>query len=473
MPPTARKTALFIEAEKLRMAQAFDQAIPLYRQILQEDAGDAEVRKTLAGLYLITGDKQQGLSEYMMLVALALQEGDLDHAESLLKRVRNLDREGRFKEKIAGLIDGIARARAPRSSATPAGPAPVAPPPPPPASAISFSMGDERLPTTAAPATDDAADDAAVEIDAIVAEEELDEPPTDITEEDLALAEEELERDARDASSSSATLANALFSALPPAALNAVIRACEKVSFPAGAVIFEEGATTRSIFIVGQGIVEVRASKEGGKGHVGVAKLGPGELFGEMAFLTGSRREAAVVADTDTLCYSLSQQEAASLMEAHPEFREVAIELYKERVVRLFIATSSLLSGLPEAAKEAVLGAFEHLRVRAGHTLLKEGSRGDDLFFVKSGELRVVTSKDGTELELARVGKHHLIGEISFLTRAPRTASVVASEQAEVLRLTGDRLRRIVEEHPRLGDALREVQVSHAMAAAHRLLGKD
>lgn len=59
-------------------------------------------------------------------------------------------------------------------------------------------------------------------------------------------------------------------------------------SFPAGTVLIAEGAETRELYVLADGLVAV--SRHGQE----VARLGQGDCFGEMAYLTGGRRSATV-----------------------------------------------------------------------------------------------------------------------------------------------------------------------------------
>ena len=57
------------------------------------------------------------------------------------------------------------------------------------------------------------------------------------------------------------------------------------------AVIFEEGTTGDGLYVVAEGEVEISASLDGGA-HRPVSRLGPGEAFGEMAFIESKPRSA-------------------------------------------------------------------------------------------------------------------------------------------------------------------------------------
>jgi len=69
-------------------------------------------------------------------------------------------------------------------------------------------------------------------------------------------------------------------------------------TFPAGSVIFREGAAPEGFYVIVKGQADI--GKNDGRGKpVRVAKLGPGEFFGEIGLLSEERRSAGVFAATD------------------------------------------------------------------------------------------------------------------------------------------------------------------------------
>ncbi len=67
--------------------------------------------------------------------------------------------------------------------------------------------------------------------------------------------------------------------------------------FAADSVIFEQGSAGNELFIIGEGEVEILKKTEEGD-SLTLAELGPGDFFGEMAFVDQSPRSAAAVART-------------------------------------------------------------------------------------------------------------------------------------------------------------------------------
>lgn len=81
--------------------------------------------------------------------------------------------------------------------------------------------------------------------------------------------------------------------------------------------VVEEGDTGDSIYIVRDGSARVVAHLLGRE--IELAVLGEGDVFGEVAFLTGRPRTAAVIADGQLSVYELTRSEIDRLIETHPE----------------------------------------------------------------------------------------------------------------------------------------------------------
>jgi CRP-like cAMP-binding protein len=86
-----------------------------------------------------------------------------------------------------------------------------------------------------------------------------------------------------------------------------------------------------------------------------------------------------------------------------------------------------------------------------GGTVLEEGTPGDCLYIIKSGEVEVFTvDGKGQKLVLASLKEGDYFGEISLLTGRPRTASVRVLRPAELVRLAKKDFDRLVTERPEI-----------------------
>jgi CRP-like cAMP-binding protein len=104
-----------------------------------------------------------------------------------------------------------------------------------------------------------------------------------------------------------------LFADLTTRELGHVARIAREVVFPAGSLIFEEGAYGDALYLIVGG--EVTVSR--GERTLGV--LGEAECFGEMAVLTGEVRSASVRATADCLVLRIERADFQEILADHFE----------------------------------------------------------------------------------------------------------------------------------------------------------
>lgn len=103
-----------------------------------------------------------------------------------------------------------------------------------------------------------------------------------------------------------------IFSECSRRELKAISKLVTPVEVKAGKVLTEQGEPGREFMIIASGTATV--SRDGKP----IAKLGPGDFFGELAVLAGVPRTATVVADTDMVIEALNRQEFSSLLDESP-----------------------------------------------------------------------------------------------------------------------------------------------------------
>jgi CRP/FNR family cyclic AMP-dependent transcriptional regulator len=105
---------------------------------------------------------------------------------------------------------------------------------------------------------------------------------------------------------------------LPQPLLDAIAPHGVVRSFPAQAILINEGDATDSLYIVLSGRVKVYASSEDGRELV-LSEYGPGSYFGELS-LDGERRSASIKAIEACTCRVIQGAQLRRFLEAHPDF---------------------------------------------------------------------------------------------------------------------------------------------------------
>ena len=101
------------------------------------------------------------------------------------------------------------------------------------------------------------------------------------------------------------------FNELPKATVKKLAENAKRWVFTEGEVIVNEGSEGQSMFIIGEGFVEVSVSYKNRAGDTMEKKLfclGYPEYFGEMALLLNEKRSATVTAVTNAVVYEISQE---------------------------------------------------------------------------------------------------------------------------------------------------------------------
>ena len=113
-----------------------------------------------------------------------------------------------------------------------------------------------------------------------------------------------------------------LFKALTPQQLSDVAEHVKKRHFAAGETIVREGEPGEEFFVISDGEVEViRADHE-------VARLRPGDFFGEVALISGEPRNATVVAEGEVDTYVLGKTDFETALASSRSFRDQLHRIY-------------------------------------------------------------------------------------------------------------------------------------------------
>ena len=120
-----------------------------------------------------------------------------------------------------------------------------------------------------------------------------------------------------------------------------------------------------------------------------------------------------------------------------------------------FLGTVPLFTGVPQEELEQ-FGLLTREKVYPkGSVILFENDPGDALFVVRSGRVKVVlVGEDGREVILGVLGPGEHFGELSLIDDQPRSAHVIAMDDATLLVLRREDFRKRVEANPAVAWAL-------------------
>src|SRR5213593_3997016 len=115
-----------------------------------------------------------------------------------------------------------------------------------------------------------------------------------------------------------------------------------------------------------------------------------------------------------------------------------------------------LFAAFSEEEFGAIVDKLEPLQFMAGERMIAEGDEGDAMYLISRGGGRVIKEIDGQEVVLDELGEGEFFGEMSLLVGGPRSASVFATADTEVLRLKSSDLFDVIKQYPRIENALEQ-----------------
>jgi CRP-like cAMP-binding protein/Fe-S-cluster-containing dehydrogenase component len=199
-----------------------------------------------------------------------------------------------------------------------------------------------------------------------------------------------------------------------------------------------------------------------------VADLGPGDLFGEMTCMNFYPRSATVRATTDVVAFEMLRNVLDILMK-NKSFRAQLDENYRRRALETHLRGVPMFAEFSPEFIERLKDSVELVRHAPGQTITRQGEPADSFYLVRIGFVKIAEEYPGGELVLAYLSRGDYFGEIGLLSGGIRTATCTALDHVELVRISADDFREMVERFPGVRSGLQAVVSEREAANAQRL----
>lgn len=126
------------------------------------------------------------------------------------------------------------------------------------------------------------------------------------------------------------------------------------------------------------------------------------------------------------------------------------------------------LHRLQPAERLTLLEFLEPVECTQGEVLFEEGDTGDYMYLILEGKIRVFTRKNGEKVTLKLLESGDAFGDIALFHHTPRLASVEATGDCQLLKLSAAALERLTTNHPAIS-----AKFLHALAVSLTHMYRD
>jgi hypothetical protein len=118
-----------------------------------------------------------------------------------------------------------------------------------------------------------------------------------------------------------------------------------------------------------------------------------------------------------------------------------------------------LLRHMEDRELQLLLPGATVLRFAAGETIVREGDAGDAMYIIRSGEVEVIAhaAEGEHEVHIRNMRRPAFFGEMALLTGNPRSATVRAQTDSELLGLSRDGFAELFKSRPEAAEKIREM----------------
>jgi CRP-like cAMP-binding protein len=256
-----------------------------------------------------------------------------------------------------------------------------------------------------------------------------------------------------------------------------LVSVARPISFAKGARLVRHGEAARGAWVLARGAAEASVVLPGGE-TLTVAKVGPGEIFGEMAlcergsctatvtatediegWFIGREDFRALVAQRDAVAQRVQHAVTLVLSEKLGALNERVLEVEEpgdgpaagrdgpdplERVQRSkkapfnpgsFLPVLPFFEGFDDAEIGEVVAVSSFLDLPRGHALFSAGQACKAAFVVLRGAVEIIASRAGRERRMAVLGPGQIIGYMSLLEGRAHGSAARARESTLLLEI--------------------------------------
>lgn len=253
------------------------------------------------------------------------------------------------------------------------------------------------------------------------------------------------------------------------------------VSLKSGETLFNEGDTVDAFYFVIEGLLEVTTIQEDLDGNAEndrlvLAEIGPGATIGEMQILTGGARSATVGASQASALVRFPKEAFDQFLATDPRVvdelaKTIMPRLYRDQMVDVL---PKLFGEFDEEMLKDLESKMTWRSLRRGEILCYQGEPSDSFYIIISGRLQVlIKDATGGSRQVSEMSQGESVGEMGVFTGEPRSATIIASRDSELLEFSREEFEEFTRRYPSLMRQMTRLLIQRLQRVTHQTRAKN
>jgi CRP-like cAMP-binding protein/Pyruvate/2-oxoacid:ferredoxin oxidoreductase delta subunit len=246
-------------------------------------------------------------------------------------------------------------------------------------------------------------------------------------------------------------------------------------------LICEKGEYEETSCIILSGSVGVWVKNKRGMKEK-MSSLGAGEIFGEIATLSGNPRTTTIISNERSEIFYMDKKVLFKLMDYSKKIRALINKRYRERLLKTELKKIKIFDGLSNMFFEELICCVDLVTYQMGETVVSYGEKAIDFFLIIFGFAKVLIPRSGnkkgqvkdmsqspllsqphnqkTGFKIASyLSPGQYFGEIGLIESRKRTATVLALTRLELVKINQAKFHSILNRYSNIKNLLEKVVV--------------
>ena len=230
------------------------------------------------------------------------------------------------------------------------------------------------------------------------------------------------------------------------------------VTLAEGEFLFREGDSVDAFYFVTSGLLEVSKDQQDLDGNpdndrLVLAEIGPGSTIGEMQILTGGVRSATVSAAQPSGLVKFPKEAFDRFLAKDQNVvdqlaKTIMPRLYRDQMVAVL---PNLFGELDDKMLRDLEDKMTWRSLRRGELLCYQSEPSDSFYIIISGRMQVlIKDAQGRSQNVSELSQGESVGEMGMVTGEPRSATIIASRDTELLEFSREEFDDFTKRYPEM-----------------------